>query len=126
MIIDSSRKAFEVLHKNINDQQEEVWVLTLDADLRLIEKEMLFRGTVNECTLHPRDIIRTLCARNASAFILAHNHPSGRTQPSREDKQVTQRIQKIANLLEIPLKDHLVLTKDNYYSFADKGQLVSR
>ncbi len=121
MIINSSRKAFEVLRKKVNFLQEEVWLLTLDANLKLMEIDLIFRGTVNECVIHPRDLVRTVCSRNASAFLLAHNHPSGRVQPSREDKIVTQKIVKVSRLLEVPMQDHLIFSAEKYFSFADKG-----
>ena len=123
MIINCSRKAFQILQKNINSQQEEVWVLTLDNDLKLLELDLLFRGTVNECIIHPRDLIRTICARNASVFIVAHNHPSGKAKPSRQDRRVTQRILKISQLLEVPMRDHLIFSQNTYFSFADHGLL---
>jgi DNA repair protein RadC len=121
MIINQSEKAFHLLQEKINPFQEEVWLLSLTADLMLLATDMLFRGTVDQCAIHPRDLVRTLCSRNASAFILAHNHPSGQVQPSSQDYWVTRKIMQIANLLEIPMKDHLIVTDKSYYSFADAG-----
>jgi len=107
LIIDCSKKAFSVLRSQVNPHQEEVWCLSLNSNLELIAKDMLFRGTVSECFLHPRDLIRNLCCRNASTFILAHNHPSGRLAPSLQDKKVTRKILKLSQLIEIPIRDHL-------------------
>jgi DNA repair protein RadC len=121
MIINQSESAFRLLQEKSNSLQEEVWLLSLDADLMLLATDMLFRGTVDQCTIHPRDLVRTLCSRNASAFILAHNHPSGQVQPSSQDYWVTRKIMQIANLIEIPMKDHLIVTDTSYYSFADAG-----
>jgi DNA repair protein RadC len=123
MIVNKSEKAFELLRGKINLFQEEVWTISLSADLELLYMDMVFRGTVDQCAVHPRDLIRIVCGRNAAAFILAHNHPSGRTQPSLEDKKVTRKIMQIANLLEIPMKDHLIVAAGSYYSFADEGLL---
>ncbi len=60
---------------------------------------------------------------NASSVILAHNHPSGNLRPSEQDKRLTQRIKQAGNILDIPVLDHVIMTADGYYSFADEGEL---
>lgn len=121
MIINSSYKAYTLLKRHINRHQEEVWILTLNSELKLIDINMLFRGTVDHCTLHPRDLIRLLCIKNASSFIMGHNHPSGNLKPSKQDLVVTNKIMKISKLLEVPINDHLILTTESYLSLADHG-----
>lgn len=103
---------------------EEFWVIALNSNLEIIEKKLLFRGTVDRCLIHPRDLIRFLCSQNASAFIIAHNHPSGDPRPSKEDLAVTKKLVMLAMLIEIPMKDHLILSKKGYFSFADTGILA--
>jgi DNA repair protein RadC len=125
MHIDSSFKAYQLLKSHIAMVQEEVWLLCLDSELKVLGVDMLFRGTVDSCVLHPRDLIRQLCIRNASSFILAHNHPSGNPSPSRQDLVVTRRINKISKLLEIHFQDHLIITNETYVSLADRKILVS-
>jgi DNA repair protein RadC len=124
MIIDSSRKSFELFKKQFNNTQEEVWLLTLNSNLSAIDLEMIFRGTATHCIFHPRDLIRTICSRNASAFIIGHNHPSEITIPSRADKKVTSQIYEISKLIEIKFQDHLIFGKNEYFSFADYGLLT--
>jgi DNA repair protein RadC len=75
------------------------------------------------CTLAPKIIMQHLLIKNARAFILAHNHPSGNLSPSEPDKQVTQRVKQAGQLLDLQLIDHLIVTRDGYYSFADEGEL---
>lgn len=128
--VSSSLKAFQVMRKHFNPDAEEVWALALDSKLKLTEKKMIFRGTVNSCPLHPRDIFRFLILQNACAFILAHNHPSQDPRPSDQDIRLTQNLVKLGLLLEIPLVDHIIVTSTKYFSFADfnllKGTSTSR
>jgi DNA repair protein RadC len=122
---DTSRKAYQILKKCISTEVEEVWILALNSELRLIEKTMLFRGTVNYCFFHPRDVFKFLYTQNAVSFILAHSHPSGNHLPSRLDQIVTARIVSIGQMMEVPVVDHLIISQENYFSFADSG-LISK
>lgn len=117
----SSLDAFKVLKEHINVHAEEVWVLALNSQLQLVAKEMIFRGTANHCSIHPRDIFRFLILSNACSFIMAHNHPSNSVLPSEQDLQFTQKLCHLAVLFEIPMNDHLVVTRDKYFSMADHG-----
>lgn len=117
--VSTSLHAFECLRAQINPYAEELWLLALNSHLNLIKKEMLFRGTADQCLIHPRDIFRILITSNASSFILAHNHPSNHPCPSEEDLSLTKRIFNLSVLFQIPLNDHIVMTATNYYSMAD-------
>lgn len=124
MQINSSRKAYDILKKISQSEVEEFWIIALNSQLEMISKQMLFRGTVNACLIHPRDIVRSVCLSNSSSFIIAHNHPSGNPHPSVEDRIITRKLFKISQLIEISLQDHLIIGKDSYYSFADTGFFV--
>jgi len=124
MRINSSQKAYKIFEKIFDYEVEELWVLALDSNLEIIDKKLLFRGTVDRCLIHPRDLIRFICSQNASAFIMAHNHPSGDPRPSKEDLEITKKIVMLSKLTEIPLKDHMILSKQSYFSFADTGVLA--
>lgn len=100
---------------------EEFWALALSPNKSVIESKMIFRGTVDACLVHPRDIFRFACVSNASSIIVAHNHPSGDAKPSTEDILVTRQLVRAARLLEIPLLDHLILTKTDCSSMAREG-----
>lgn len=117
--VSSSLKAFQVMKQYFNPDAEEVWVLALDSKLKMTDKSMLFRGTVNSCPLHPRDIFRFLIKQNACGFILVHNHPSLDPTPSTEDIKLTRNLVGLGTMLEIPLLDHIIITAHKYYSFAD-------
>lgn len=119
MIINSSQKSFDLFFPKISTDTEEFWIAALRPDLQVIALKLLFRGTVDQCTIYPRDIVRFVCLENASSFVVCHNHPSGNPKPSKQDKQITKNIFKISRLIEIPLNDHLIIGAKSYYSFAD-------
>ncbi len=95
--------------------------LFLDNRHRLIAVEDLFFGTIDGASVHPREIARRCLELNAAALILAHNHPSGTTDPSRADQQITQRIKDALALVEVRVLDHLVVGGGEAYSFASHG-----
>lgn len=104
-------------------EREIFMVLFLDNQHCLIKQEKMFLGTIHSATVHPREIIKTALYCNAAAVILAHNHPSGVTEPSIADKQITDKIKKAAELMEIRVLDHFVIGKGSYFSFSDNGLL---
>lgn len=97
---------------------EEFWVLALSPSKKLLAKQMLFRGTVDACMVHPRDVFRFAVLTNASSLIIAHNHPSGEVHPSDQDIKTTEQLIRAGRLLQIPVLDHLLLTKTQLESFA--------
>ena len=105
--------------------QERFLVMLLDGQNQLITVEELFRGTLTTAAVYPREVIRFAITLNAAAIILAHNHPSGNLNPSRDDIRITKRIKNAAELLDLALLDHLIIPygKTNHYSFADHGLL---
>ena len=80
---------------------------------------VLAKGTVNNVSVHPRDVFSVAVRWNAHSIIVAHNHPSGCAAPSQLDVRLTDALQKAAELMGIPLRDHIVFTDDEYYSFTD-------
>lgn len=121
MTIDSSRKAYEIIRRDFRYDIEEVWVVALTVDLRVIHKELIFRGTLNACLVHPREIFRLLLKYNAYTYILAHNHPSGDTRPSKEDLNFTRRLFRAGEIMQIQISDHLITSPAGYLSLADSG-----
>lgn len=104
-------------------EREEFTVLFLDNQHRLIAHETLFRGTINSMTVYPREVVKAGLKHNAAAAVLAHNHPSGYAEPSSADRQMTVRLQKALELVDIRLLDHLVVGGTEMVSFAEKGWL---
>lgn len=123
MKLDSSLKSYTLFSKWMGVDVEEVWVAALNSQLSIIEKKLIFKGTVDSCLFHPREIIRFLCLYNASSFVVAHNHPGGNPKPSSSDIKLTKKIFELSKLIEIPLNDHLIIAGPKYFSFADSGAL---
>jgi DNA repair protein RadC len=94
-------------------------IIALNRQLQVLGHQCLFRGTVDACPIHPREIFAYLLTLSASEFIMTHNHPTGSANPSSEDIAMTKRIQKAAGLMGIPLIDHLILSSSGYFSLTD-------
>ncbi len=98
-------------------------VLFLDAQLKLISMETLFRGTLSATTVHPREVVKRALALGAGAAILAHNHPSGVAEPSRADELLTRQLSQALALVDVRVVDHLVVGGHEVVSFAERGLL---
>lgn len=104
------------------DEEREIFsVAFLNSQHRLIACEDLFKGTINQAPVFPREIAKRALALNAAAVVLAHNHPSGESEPSSADRAITEMISDAMGLLDIRLLDHFVVTVNRCYSFADHG-----
>lgn len=102
-------------------EHEEFWVLYLDSHNRLIEAERLFRGTLSQTSVYPREVVKGALARNAAATIFSHNHPSGVAQESRADRALTEHLQKALEMVDVKVLDHFVVGGTQVLSFAEKG-----
>jgi DNA repair protein RadC len=96
-------------------------VLWLDAQNRLISFEELFRGTLTQTSVYPREVVKAALATNAAAVILTHNHPSGISEPSRADEQITLALKNALALVDVRVLDHLVVSAAGVTSFAERG-----
>jgi DNA repair protein RadC len=121
MKVSSSQSAYDFLRNRIRTDIEEFWIIALNVQLDVLSVEMLYRGTVEYCPTHPRDILRFLCVHQATSFIIYHSHPSGDSTPSRSDLKVTRDLKKLSELLRVSLLDHIIITKTGYSSMADRG-----
>jgi DNA repair protein RadC len=101
--------------------REQFLVCGLDAKHAIIGINIVSIGSLTLAIVHPREVFKSLILMNAAAFICAHNHPSSDVTPSQEDRVLTQRLRQGAELLGITLLDHLILTDERSYSFADQG-----
>ena len=101
--------------------REQFLVCGLDAKNCIIGVNVVSIGSLNLAIVHPREVFKPLILMNACDWIGAHNHPSGDVAPSQEDRVLTSRLRQGADLLGITLLDHLILTDEHYYSFADQG-----
>lgn len=103
--------------------QEHFFCLYLDQNKRLIDKKLLFKGTLNKSLIHPREIFKWAYLSSAAYIICVHNHPSGNVIPSSEDINVTDALVKIGKLQGIYVIDHVIISRDNYYSFYENNAL---
>ncbi len=104
--------------------EHEVFVLLmLDARNRLIEARELFRGTLSQTVVYPREVVKAALIANAAAVILAHNHPSGLAEPSQADRMLTDALKRALGTVDVPVLDHLVVAGRTSYSFAEHGLL---
>jgi DNA repair protein RadC len=97
--------------------------LFLDTQNRLIAAEELFRGTLSQTSVYPREVVKRALAVNAGGVILAHNHPSGVCEPSRADELLTQSLKQALALIDVRVLDHIVVAGDKATSFAERGLL---
>ena len=104
-------------------EYESFVVLFLDAQNCLIEVEELFRGTLTQTSVYPREVVKSALRFNAAAVMLSHNHPSGSTRPSRADEHLTQTLKAALALVDVRVLDHLVIAGNNALSFAETGLL---
>lgn len=119
-----SRDVVDYLRKQLQYRQTEVFVvLFLNASNKVIQVEYISEGGYTGTVADPRVILKKALLHNATALILCHNHPSGNAKPSQADQQFTRNIRQAAALLDIHVNDHIIVTDEAYYSFADEGIL---
>ncbi len=106
-----------------NKKQEHFYCVYLDNSKRIVFEKLLFIGTINYSIVHPREIFKEAYYYSASAIICVHNHPSNNILPSKEDIKLTNNLIEVGRLLGINVVDHLIIGKDNYYSFLENGDI---
>ena len=116
---------YYVVDRNIyfHKKQEEFYCVYLDTKNNFIDKKCLFVGTIDNATVHPREIFKEAYLLSASKIICVHNHPSGDVIPSKADINLTRKIAEIGFIHGILLIDHIIVGDNNYYSFHENGTL---
>lgn len=123
-ILGSPELTRDFLAAQLRGYHHEVFAcLFLDNRHRVLRFDELFRGTLDGASVYPREVVKQALAVNASAVILAHNHPSGVNEPSEADTQITRRLQQALSLVDIRVLDHFVVGDGEPYSFAEHGLL---
>jgi DNA repair protein RadC len=115
----TSENAARFFRSKMDAEVEEFWIVGLSSSKTIISAKCLFRGTVDSCLVHPRDIIRFSCLTNSSTVIISHNHPSGDPTPSLHDIRLTHKLQRIGRLVQIPVLDHIIVTRHSFTSFRE-------
>ena len=123
-VIGSSRDIARYLQTRLKDHRREVFaVLYLNRANKINGFEVLSEGGITDTIADPRIILKKALEEDAVSIILCHNHPSGSLRPSRADKQLTAKIKEAASYLDIQVIDHIIVSEEGYYSFADEGIL---
>ncbi|RMZ59954.1 DNA repair protein RadC [Chryseobacterium nematophagum] len=122
--ISNSRDAYNVLKNYLSDlRTEEFWAIFLNQSNKVIHVAQLTHGGISQSIVDVRILFKTALDHFATTVIIAHNHPSGSLDPSKDDMQITQKISGGGKTLSIQLLDHLIITQNSYFSFSDEGLL---
>ena len=121
--ITSAKEVYEELKPFSTKVQEYFLSITLDGASHIINIRTVFIGTLTQSIVHPREVFTDAISDRAAGIIVAHNHPSGTLVASRSDIAVTQRLKEVSRLVGIELLDHVILSKQGFYSFSDEGLL---
>lgn len=112
----------DFLRLKLADRPHEVFaVVFLDAQHRVIDVQEMFRGTLTQASVYPREVVIEALKHNAAALILCHNHPSGCADPSRADETLTQTLKQALALVDVRVLDHFIVTRSSVVSFAERG-----
>ena len=121
-ILQDPQAVLDYLYSSLRDKKQEIFkVFFLNKSHRLLDEQNLFKGTVDAATLYPREILKEALDRRATALILVHNHPSGRVEPSSEDKEMTRRLESACRTVSIDVLDHIIVGDNIYFSFYENN-----
>ena len=124
IVVRSSRDIAEYLQATLKDYNYEVFaVVFLNRANKINHFEIISKGGITGTVADPRIILKKALEEDATSIVLCHNHPSGNLQPSRADEELTRKIKEAANYLDIKIIDHIIVSEEGFYSFADEGIL---
>lgn len=122
--ISSSKEAYHLMLPLLGElNHEEFWVLYLNNSNEILAKDQISKGGLTSTLVDVRVLLKKAIETMSIAIIICHNHPSGKLKPSKADIEITNKIQVAAQTLDIKLLDHLIITRNSYFSFADEGKL---
>ena len=122
--ITGSRVAYEMLAPLVGKlEHEEFWILILNRANKVIKSEKISQGGLTGTVIDTRIILKHAIEKRATSLIICHNHPSGNRKPSEADISITRKIKEAAKIMDIKLIDHIIVTENSYFSFADEGYL---
>lgn len=121
--ISSPSDAVPILYQYASSKKEHFLTVSLNGAHEVISMRVVSIGTLNRTIVHPREVFSDPISDHAAGLICAHNHPSGNTEPSREDIELTERLRDAGKLLGINLLDHLIISETGYFSFLEHGLL---
>lgn len=117
-----SKDIYELMQPLVGSlKNEEFWIVAMNQASRIIKKVQISVGAINQTTADIRLIMRVLIDTGATQFAAVHNHPSGNTKPSREDEKLTNNLKKAAEIFDIRMIDHVIVSDKTFFSFSDEG-----
>ncbi len=123
-VIQSSADIAHYLQAQLADTNHEVFLVAyLNRSNKIVHTEIISQGGITGTVADPRMILKKAIEHHAVSMVLCHNHPSGNLKPSKADEQLTQKIKEAARLLDMTVLDHVIVSEEGYYSFADEGLL---
>ena len=124
IILNRAEAIYDYMKYDLWDKKQEYfYCLYVNQKKELIERKLLFMGTLNRSIVHPREVFKEAYLLSASSIICVHNHPSGNINPSREDCFLTKMLKEVGEIMGIEVNDHIIVGKDNYYSFFENGEI---
>ncbi len=124
IIISNPIDIFNITNQIRNQKQEHLVVISLDSRAKVIGNDIIYIGSVDEITIHPREIFNIAIKKLATNIILVHNHPSGDVRPSAADIDATNRILEISNIIGIKMIDHIIVSSHHYYSIRENCDII--
>ncbi|MCU4156509.1 DNA repair protein RadC [Carboxylicivirga sp. A043] len=122
--IASSQEVCDIFQPILGDlPHEEFWVLMLNRSNKVIAKNKVSQGGISGTVIDVRLILKSAIDHLASSIVLCHNHPSGNRQPSEADTKITKKMSEAGRIMDIPVLDHIIVTDDSYFSYADEGMI---
>jgi DNA repair protein RadC len=125
----SAKKVYEIMSKvleaedDLDKEKEHLWAIGLNSQNRIIYIDLVHLGAINHCLAAPMEIYRRACIKGNSSLIVVHNHPSGTTEPSSNDRLITKKLKESGEILGIKLLDHIIIASEGFFSFSDSEDL---
>lgn len=118
------KSVYDYLFQSMQKEKKEIFkVLFLDSANKVIDISEIFRGTVDQAVIYPREVIKSALDNSATRLIFAHNHPSGNPKPSEHDIEITKKLKNSCDSVDIEILDHIIIGDGRYYSFRENGLL---
>ena len=121
--VSSPKDIYGTIRKYGKKKQEHFIVICLNGAHQVIKVKVITIGVLNRCLVHPREVFRPAIINNSASIIIAHNHPSGNIEPSKEDDQITKTLKEAGTILGIAVLDHLIVSETKFYSYLEEGKL---
>ena len=125
LVLSNPAEVYHAFKKLASSDKERFYSILLDAKNKVIGVDMVSQGCLNSSPVHPREAYKPALLASAASVIFVHSHPSGDPEPSFSDREITKQLYQAGELLGIEVLDHVIIGRDEYYSFADKGEICA-